>query len=64
MQCIELVEQLRVTRKGCDKQIAEVKHVCEQHIAALDKRLAEKELVRAVTSVFIPIRVVPMFSLR
>ena len=44
-QCKELVEQLRVTKKSYDSQIAEVKLVCDQRIATLDKRLAEKEQV-------------------
>lgn len=47
-QCKEFVEQLRVTKKGYDSQIAEMKLVCDQRIAALDRRLAEKEQVSVV----------------
>ena len=47
-QCKELVEQLTVTKKSYDSQIAEVKLVCDQRIATLDRRLAEKEQVSMV----------------
>lgn len=44
----ELVEQLTATKKSYDSQIAEVKLVCDQRIATLDRRLAEKEQVSVV----------------
>ena len=44
-QCKELAEQLRVTKNSHDSQIAEVKLVCDQRIAALNRRLADKEQV-------------------
>jgi nucleoid DNA-binding protein len=47
-QCKELVEQLRATKNSHNSQIAEVKHACDQCIAALNRRLAEKEQVSLV----------------
>lgn len=44
-QCKELAEQLRVTKNSHDSQAAEVKFVYDQRIAALNRRLADKEQV-------------------
>ena len=47
-QCKELLEQLTVTKKGHNSQVAEMKFACDQRIATLDRRLAEKEQVSAI----------------